>query len=283
MGQNLIVTSPKNIFDVDQLHAALDEIFQDYGERGTERNLVFFIHGRGKQPEKGIKRHLPHIEGQYGAKVIMFRWVGAYDGIFGFPKIAAQKAAGDLYKTIQLLEAYKGKYPDRFSSLNLSFLTHSMGSIVFEEMIREHHKTLPVNLFDTILLSSPASESEGHAHWADRVNVGSHLYITLNRKDRLLKWAQRKEKSARLGQRLRGYRLSQRAQYIDLSLTGVGHRYYVAERKKNDHTGQKHNPYIASFYHQIVNGQSVDLETFDGIKRIVRNRIYVFKKAIAEQ
>lgn len=62
--------------------------------RGAD-NIIFYVHGRGKEPKKSLDEVIPNLEEEYSAKVIMFHWFPSYKGPAGYPDEEAKAKAGN--------------------------------------------------------------------------------------------------------------------------------------------------------------------------------------------
>ncbi len=130
-----------------------------------------------------------------------------------------------------------------------------------------------------MVLSSAASKAKKHPKWLDNAHLADQVFVTLNDNDGPLGKA-RILRGRRLGKGLKGTpKTSENAQYVDLSKTGVGHRYFIARTAKGSIAGQKGNPCIAEFYSAALIGNPVHLNTFPGIQSVTDERISVMKKA----
>ncbi len=277
---NKLFILPKQQFKITALDQALDNII--HSQSGNDlKNIVIFIHGRGagkvKHPQKSIKQQLPFIESEYDARVILFNWDGSGDGgPLGFPQKEARAAANDLFKLLTQLQKYKEKYSDQLNDVRFTLLTHSMGSIVVEETLLQHSDKIKPDVLDVLLLSSSASKAKKHSKWLNKASLASNVLVTLNSEDGGLGFGGIL-RGRRLGKGLKNKETSVRANYVDLSNTGVGHRYFIAHTESGTQNGQKKNPCIKAFYKAALNGVPVDLETFPGIKKIKNKRVFVMK------
>jgi len=247
-------------------------------------NLIFYIHGRGKEPGKSLQKVIPYIEEEYSSSVLMFHWYPSYKGGIGYPKKEAESAAPALAKAIEYFWEYKKTNGDKFNGIKVTFLVHSMGNIVFEKFMKGYQEgTLSADLFDTIILSSPDTDADTHHAWVSKIDFSENIYITVNDQDKMLGVSAKKQLKKRLGQ-IGGDKavtifdspitLAPNAVYVDFSETGVNHRYFIK-------SGQKNNHWINEFYDEVMNGNSVNMEQFSGVKEVRElgnnNKFYVIK------
>lgn len=277
---NKLFVLPNKEFNVGSLDQALNHVFDSQPENKL-KNLVIFVHGRGagkiKHPQKAITQQLPFIENEYGTRAILFNWEGSGNGGgSGFPEKEARAASGDLYKVLSQLDKYRRQNAERLSGVKFSLLTHSMGSIVVEETIKRNLENIKEGLLDVLLLSSSASKSKKHSRWLNKASLAKNVLVTLNSEDGILGFGGFL-RGRRLGKGLKKREISERASYVDLSNTGVNHRYFIAHTKSGTKKGQNNNPCIKAFYHAALNGSPVDLRSFPGTKKIKNDRVFVIK------
>lgn len=248
-------------------------------ESGKADNFIFYVHGRGREPNKSLRDIIPNLEKEYIAAVLMFHWFPSYKGPLGYPKEEAEAAAPDLGKALEYFQAYKDSNRDEFKNVRTTMLVHSMGNIVFEKFMESYTpRTLNKGLFDTIVLNAADTDANGHDKWVSKIDFVSHIYITLNEGDNVLSASAKSQGEKRLGQKMttitgRRMQLAGNANYVDFSETGVNHRYFLK-------SGQEDNPWLKQFYESVMNGNPINWALFKGIKDIEAgngNKIYVFK------
>ena len=232
-------------------------------EHSEDRNnIILFIHGRGKHPEKAHKQHLlTDLEDNYNAKVLMYHWP-SWNGICGFPVEQARAAAVDFNTILKQLHTFKQEHTQRLANIRFTLLTQSMGSLVLEEAIKNWGPGTPPPLFDTLVLSAPASATQAHKTWIERLTLADHVYITSHRHDPVLSSAAVHTQQSRLGQTLPSdpNELATNASYLDVSSAWVVHRYYL-------HRYLKFTPHMKHFYNQTLNGMPAELNSHTGFKR----------------
>ncbi len=230
-----------------QLRHTLEEIQND----PNSDNFILFVHGRGKHPNKAFKqRLLLDLESDYSAKVLMFHWP-SWEGPLAFPESEARGAAQAFASVLAAIEKCKSTRPNLVKGIKFTLLTQSMGSLVLEEAIRTQPHAAPKNLFDTLVLSAPASHTKDHSTWVNAMNLSPHTYIVFNRYDPVLGSAGLKEMGRRLGKGLKSrgqaVTLASNAVYIDASRITQLHRYYL-------HRYLKTAPALKAFFDQVLNG-----------------------------
>jgi len=267
------------VANLSQEGSDIAQTLKDDIESGRADNFIFYVHGRGKEPNKSLRDVIPDLEKEYKATVLMFHWFPSYKGPLGYPKEEAEAAAPDLGKALKYFQAYKDSHKDEFKSVKTTMLVHSMGNIVFGKFMESYVLgTLNKGLFDTIILNSADVDAKGHDKWVSKIDFANNIYITLNEGDNVLGGSAKSQGEKRLGQKtttMTGKKipLAGNAKYVDFSETGVNHRYFLK-------SGQEDNHWLKQFYESVMKGNPVDLNLFPGIKGIEAgngNKIYVFK------
>jgi hypothetical protein len=269
-------------FAIENISTALDSLL---ARSGDTRTIILYVHGRAagkeEEPDKSLKDVVPCLEHECPARVLMFFWPGAaVGGPLGFPEDQARQAGPGLGQALTGLKKYKADNSAKLLGRKFVLLTHSMGSIVLEEYLRSYKAgDLPSGLFDTVVLSSSASASAGHADWLKKTDFSGHTYVTANDNDSMNKLIEAKTGLARLGERLETLSgdkvaLAPNALYVDFSKTGVDHRYCIA-------SGQKGNPYIKDFFRAVLSGNPFKFDGYGGVDKVEERdgtKIYYFKK-----
>ena len=263
-------TPPFHEFAIESFNEALDTLLNRSKPTDT---IIFYIHGRaaGELPEahKSLRTVMPCLEKDINAKVLMFYWPDAgKGGANGFPENEARTAGQALGLAILKFQQYKKTHVDKFLNRKTVLLSHSMGSLVFEEFVKKYQTpSLDKELFDTLLLSSSASATKDHAEWLEKVKISNDIYVTVNDNDFVLTAAGMKEKKGRLGKKLETLiageiTLTSNAKYVNLDKSGVeGHRIFIGKNLKN-------NPNVDKFFENVLSGHTIDLNGFPGIKDI---------------
>jgi hypothetical protein len=121
-----------------------------------------------------------------------------------------------------------------------------------EEAMNNYNGSLNA-LFDTLVISAPASAARGHSRWVEKINFSNTTYITINREDKLLGKLGIKLIGKRLGKGLisffgNQFKQAQNATYIDLTSSQLAHRYYL-------HRDLIGKPIAKQFYDFVLNGK----------------------------
>ena len=198
------------------------------------KNILFFVHGRGHHPEKGIA-YLPQFEDTYDLKIIMFHW-DSWINTITRPEKNAVAAGENLSNCLSQFKKYKEQNPSAFAERKTFYMSHSMGNIVFQSFMENHYKdkSFPKDLFDTVILSAPDVPTRHHKDWVDRIDFSKKIFINFNKDDFTLIGSKLIDyKGLRF---FRGHRLgatplskvSKHANYLDLSnLSFGGHEYFL--------------------------------------------------------
>ncbi|WP_372365535.1 alpha/beta hydrolase [Candidatus Uabimicrobium sp. HlEnr_7] len=272
MFANNLISATKEQYSIAsslQAEESLLRAFNDMEFDVGQDRLLLFIHGRGKHPQKLFtNKLLSSLQNSYKVKVLAFHWSPSWDGPLGWekPKRGAVASAEKLLFVLQALQKYQSKH----QQLNVSLLTHSMGSLVLQSFIEKYPRTIS-SLFKNVVISASASPLKKHADWVNDLQMQQQLYITINNNDSILAVAGSSLFSARLGKKLRkffgGYEtLSDNSIYIDVSDLGVNHRYYIGSKN-----------HLHNFYSLVLSGKSVDLNPHNGFEKQMDKPIYKVK------
>lgn len=252
-----LVTRKGAIYPICDFTHLLRNTLQEIKRESQCDNLILFVHGRGKHPEKAFRhRLLVDLEKDYTAKVLMFHWP-SWDGPLGFPEQAARNSAEDFIKILRALKAFKESHTELMQGVRLTLLTQSMGSLVLEESILRIQKDSLGVLFDTLVISASASSAKDHAVWVSRLDLSDHIYILINRNDPVLGSAGLRERDRRLGKGLKSHgktvKRADRATYLDATKVTLLHRYYL-------HRYLRHSPALKRFFDLVLDGWPASLD-----------------------
>jgi esterase/lipase superfamily enzyme len=248
----------KELFTILEREKAIRLAFEKIHSTSNE-NLIVFIHGRGRHPKKSKKNIIPYLSGENSSVILTFHWHGSFNGgLFGFPRQEAFDSADELVKVINSLLMIREEL-----SLNkkipITLLSHSMGSFVlqrYSEILESSGHSIPQGLFDQVVFSASATANKGHLRWLTRFSNVASTHILVNRKDKMLKRAAKKSGSSCLGRAtIDPSHLANKARYVDVTKTGVKHRYYMDGKK----SGQNNNQAIKSFFRSVLSGKEPDL------------------------
>ena len=266
-------------YEPEGLRAAVSDIHKTLLSRGGEQNLVVFIHGRGRYPEKGYGTDprdgqdiLFRIESEYDAKVLMFHWP-SWLAPWGYPSKNAEEAGAHLFLLLDSLEQYRRQNPEKAGKVKTTLLVHSMGARVLEGFLTGYNGGFgdAAPLFESVVLNAPDVDLIGHRNWLDRVDFAENVYVIVNpQKDELLKFSHDLLDTPRLGRSLTredgtAEPLAARADYVDVSATGVNHDYYI---------GAERSEPLVTFYRSVIMNAGVDPLKGPGVLETGRPRVY---------
>lgn len=235
------------------------EILKPILEADLKKPLVFYIHGRGKHPQKGIA-YLPRFEKRYNINVVMFHWDSWINNITR-PESSAVQSAPQALKCISKLVEFKEEHERLFRQRNTYLMSHSMGGIVLKTLLENYESGFwPKNSFDAVFINAPDVPTEDHDWWIDKAfDFTSKVYVTLNGDDLILFGSRLIDikdfkvlKGNRLGASTSNYlflgnSLSRDVTYLDFSyLSFGGHRYFIP----SEHSSNKKKP-IEVIYEEL--------------------------------
>lgn len=266
-------------FDVSNVEEAMTELFSE----GDVGYINVFVHGRGKHPEKGFGV-MSEVEKTYGVKSIMFHWP-SWKSAVERPVGNAVSAAEDLSRFLSALNTYVRVHPVRMFGVNLSLVVHSMGNIVFKEMIDNYYQAgeFKYNLFSNLVLNAADVPAREHKLWVDRIDFSLQNFVTYNDNDIVLFGSEQLDRfnndfeeyeGTRLGKDLEKVTdgkkryLSQNAKYLNLSkITFTGHRHFlVGDKEKNIE--------LKNLFSRIMKGRVPFLNNRDGVYKVKGNTYY---------
>lgn len=225
----LYLNGEQQAYNCTEMDLVMDQLLN----ASEARNILFFVHGRGQHPEKGIG-YLKQFEDSYNLKIIMFHWDSWINAITRPEKNAA--AAGEELKyCLDQFRNYKLRNLERLQNRKLFYMSHSMGNIVFKSFMENHYENnFEPNLFDALILNAPDVEARHHNRWVDRIDFSKKIYINFNGDDFTLLGSKiidykdfRFFRGYRLGATPRKY-ISAKANYLDFSNVSFGgHEYFL--------------------------------------------------------
>lgn len=174
-------------FSYDEVDKALDRVYAGGGA------VVFFIHGRGNEPNKSLDKAtfvdggaVRKIETHYKAKVLMFNWNSKaflYDR--NEPLSRMKESADSLAIVLQKVTNYFQTHPLLKRPV---MIAHSMGSIVMETYIKKYgwFPGVKTPLFSKVLFTSPDADNINHWIWLNEIGRTEQVYLTLNKNDDIL-------------------------------------------------------------------------------------------------
>lgn len=271
-----LYTSDAAAWPIDQLPKVLSKLY------ASDKPIVLFVHGRGKEPEKSIhgatfaKGQAVHkIELGYNVKVLMFNWDSAFHGINVTDRevpLSHTKAGGvALGKTLTALHQFQTANPN---VKRPALLVHSMGSIVAQRAVEDGHWPQASGLFSAVIFSQPDADDVGHASWLDHLSQQERVFVTQNKDDHVLSHSTdaRPPGAHALGLGT-SQPLAHHATYVDLSNMGA------LNDEDDDHEvfgkgAMNGQLYVCQFFTEVLTGQPVTLDPAINAAHIEHGVIY---------
>ncbi len=190
------------------------ELFNTFNN-SVDQNILFYVHGYGKQMEDVYNRALL-IQDTYNVKVVFFFW----------PYMTSKEKPSNLFqshKNIQKsLPVFDGfinlanELKDNNKHVNISFMAHSLGNYFLKLYSMEEDRDSHL-VFDNLILNSAAVNDKKHGDWLARLDLQKRTYVLYNNHDFLLKGLQLFTRAKRqLGNKTNKFKISG-VNYIDLS------------------------------------------------------------------
>lgn len=271
----------------------MEDLLQD------EKDILFYVHGRGKHPSKGLKI-LPEIERRYDMRVVLFHW-DSWSSMFDRPVENAIEGGRDLATLFDLFNVFKESRSEEFSQITVSLLVYSMGNITLQSYMENHFDGgLQKDLFGSLILNAADCLVDGHKEWLEEVNFASSIFVVSNENDKILAASKvltifEDKVQERLGRRVTYYDyldlfetnkiffpLAENASYMNFSdLLDNGHRHFLRPNPffKTIHITRKRggnqihktevvkiNPSIHFFFANIFHGKSFNIDDYKGLE-----------------
>lgn len=258
-----LYTSDAARFGFDQVDEALDKVFS------ANLPVVFFIHGRGNEPNKSINggtfvegAAVRKLETQYNAKVLMFNWNSKaflYDRTEPLRQMPA--AAEALKRVLAKMKTYFAKSENQNKKITL--IAHSMGSIVLQTYTQQYtwqNEGKPI--FSQILLTSPDADNIKHWQWLNEIAQAETVFVTINKDDDILEKSNDQREAGNLPLGLSPVLpLATKAIYLDISQLGSKPSQPIGTHEVFNKENMKYQEHYCGILDQIIKGHAPDLET----------------------
>ncbi len=208
----------------DGLKIALAEkpqMFNTYSDLGVQ-NVLFYVHGYGKEVEQVYKRALL-MQDSYNVKVVFFFWPfmnskGKPSNLFQSHD-NIQKSLPAFNHFIELAHELK----EQNDNLSVSLMAHSLGNYFFKLYSLEQNTNRRL-IFENVILNSAAVNDKRHGDWLSLLDIQKRKYVLYNNHDFLLKGLQLFTRAKRqLGNKTNRYKISS-VNYVNLS-EAIGFRF----------------------------------------------------------
>lgn len=234
-------TGEDHFYNIAQSEALFDLIFSS----AEDRNIVFYLHGRGRGFEGEFDASgIPYIEEFSNTRFVLVRWLSR-DDITPRPYKHAIASSLGLSDLIFAFDDYKSRKPEIVAGKKITLLAHSMGNIPIQGFLQHLYskRGLHEGLFDSIILSSADVPFNGHRYWLEKCDFAKEIFVIQHHKDLILYLSGMLFKdnyeldSSRLGRGLDmdedilTGKLAANAKYLDLSnLSEVKHKHFASSQ-----------------------------------------------------
>lgn len=260
------------------------EIMDQFQKEAPEKNIIIYIHGRGRAIDEKWAT-LKGLEEKYNAKMIMFHWQ-SWSSMTSRPTDKASDSTVELTEVFKQIKEYKEANPEIFRHKKISLLTHSMGNVVFRDYVETRYKhdlNDPAGhpLFNSWVSVGADVGLTDHKDWVASIDFVGKKYITMNDSDIVLRASYMLDLKAfkpqyyKLGLGFRNLHLTKKmigkytspdTTYIDLSKAlSRDHRYFDSTE-----------PLMLKVFDPILNGEDFKADTL-GVKfdQFNKNMFYI--------
>jgi len=179
-----IETGLNRSFIISESEKIFDRIFSPT----NNQNVVFLIHGRGKDFEEEFDSSMiPYTEMSSNTRFIIISWLSWGEARIR-PYQHAANAAPGLYDFLLAFNEYKSRKPDTVGDRNITLLAHSMGNIPLKILLEELYakQVLQRGLLSSVILSSADVPIAGHREWVEKIDFADKIHIIQNQRDLIL-------------------------------------------------------------------------------------------------
>jgi hypothetical protein len=258
-----IDTGLKRPFKISESDEILDLIF----EPSNNRNVVFYIHGRGHNFEKEFDSSvIPYTETSSNTRFVLIHWL-SWGGSTLRPYQQARDSSKGLSDFLFAFNEYKSRKPGYVGDRQVTLLAHSMGNIPLKIFMEELYEkqALQTGLLSSVVLSAADIPISGHREWIEKIDFSDNIHILQNRRNLVLSLSTfvdadtPEDAGPKLGRGFdtRTYThiedLANNAQYLDLSRSAsFGHRPFNMSSYTADANSTR-------LFNLLLNGQGIDL------------------------
>lgn len=208
--------------------------------KDSKKPWVFFVHGFNQSFLKNLNK-CKEIE-DYGAHVVAFSWPSNPGPQAIYKKLKeykrsrknARRSVIGLERTLEKLSMYIGEYSNNSCEINVNMVIHSLGNYLLECFVKSDVFSNETAIFNNVILHEADCDNRDHSKWVERITDVGRVYITINKRDRVLKMSDQVNPD-RLGNTVRNLNAGN-ATYLDFSgVKGVGksHRLWHKPANKN--------------------------------------------------
>ncbi|PWV53635.1 alpha/beta hydrolase [Chitinophaga sp. S165] len=244
-----------NVFQVPTLSEAMSMMPQ-------KRDIVVYAEGMGKIFTTNVQRALL-MRSQYNVNVVMFDYASINTTYrpsknFKFARSNARISAPHYFRLLKTIQQARVENEDWIAHVRVSTFCHSMGNIIFREMMRNqpYEELNSVPFIDNVVLNAACVPSKGHKEWVEKIRFANKIYINYNRSDWQLKGAHLLTLTAQLGEKLKGKRANN-ANYVNFREQGGRQHSYFLNFPQNDY---RMTPEMRDYFVQLFSGNTAVLE-----------------------
>ena len=252
----LLILDQPGLFSCEDMQGHLKLLL----EQNPHKNFVFYVHGRGKHPQKAFN-YLPKFQSEYNVVTMMFTW-DSWSNWYTRPAENALEEAPRLITCLEEFQKFKENNKTLFKNRLAHFILHSMGNIILKEIL-EQYPVLQLDqlLFDSIILNAADVPSKNHNEWLQKLQLSKKVYVTLNGDDIVLAASRHIDFSGqgtrRLGTRfedpvLWDFNNSIKFYYLDFDrISFLGHRHFFTSEGSRE-------KYVTQIYRYLLTAKVGD-------------------------
>ena len=268
-----------NVFALRPINK-LTEILTAINEESPDKNIVLYIHGRGRHVDEEWQA-ISQYEKNHNVRVVMFHWP-SWSSLLTRPVGNAKASADELSEVFHDIKLYKEEHPDLFEKKKISLLIHSMGHIVVREFVEKYYEHDLNDIYGRPLFNNYISAAADigltdHKAWVSTIDFAQRKFVMMNNRDLMLIMSYLLDLKAKLPffyklglgfdkipAKKREKYADPGATYIDLSRSlQTDHRYF--ESKK---------PLMLKIFTPLINGEDFIPNSLNGAKVKRDNNIY---------
>lgn len=227
-----------------------------------KRDIVVYAEGMGKIFTSNVERALL-MRSQYNVNVVMFDYASINTTYrparnFKFARTNARISAPHYFRLLRTIQQARRQQDDWIDHIKVSTFCHSMGNIIFMEMMKHQPYDLLNSepFIDNVVLNAACVPSWRHNEWVERISFAKKIYINYNRSDWQLKGAHLLTFTAQLGEKVKGERAGN-AIYVSFHGQGDRQHSYFLNFPWNDY---RMTPEMKDYFAQLFSGNTAVLE-----------------------
>ena len=135
----LFILGQPNLFACENMQKNLKQLL----EQNPRQNFVFYVHGRGKHPQKALN-YLPQFQTAYNVVTMMFTW-DSWSTWLTRPVDNALEMAPRLITCLEEFQKFKNQNSALFKNRFAYLVLHSMGNIILKEILEKATEKLTLS------------------------------------------------------------------------------------------------------------------------------------------